>query len=398
MNTIEEALIDLSSGKMVVVLDDEDRENEGDLVCSAELCTPEMVNFMATHGKGLICVSITEKKAQELNLELMVRHNSSLHETKFTVSVDYAHGTTTGISAYDRAKTIRALCKADTKPEDLLRPGHVFPLIAHSEGVLRRAGHTEASVDLMRLSGLRPAAVICEIINDDGTMSRLDDLKVFADKFNLKMITIKDLIAYKIKIESIVSKVAETRLPTQYGEFKLVVFENNFDHQEHIALIKGDISGDEPVLLRVHSECLTGDIFHSLRCDCGEQLANALEMINKEGRGVLLYMRQEGRGIGLTNKIKAYKLQDQGLDTVEANIHLGFDPDPRDYGIGAQILRLLGIKKMRLISNNPTKRVGLESYGLEVVEQVPIEVTPNDINRNYMLTKKNKMGHILKKI
>lgn len=398
MNTIDEALADLSSGKLIIVLDDEDRENEGDLVCSAELCTPEMVNFMATYGKGLICTSITEKRALELNLEPMVKQNSSLHETKFTVSVDYAHGTTTGISAADRAKTIRALSKSDTKPSDLLRPGHIFPLVAHNEGVLRRAGHTEASVDLMRLAGLEPSAVICEVMNDDGTMSRLDDLSLFAKKYDLKMITIKDLISYKIKNDSIVSLVVETRLPTQHGEFRLAVFQNNYDKQEHVALIKGDISGDKPVLTRVHSECLTGDIFHSLKCDCGEQLDKALNLINEEGRGVLLYMRQEGRGIGLVNKIKAYELQEKGYDTVEANIHLGFDPDPRDYGIGAQILRLLGVSKMRLLSNNPTKRVGLESYGLEVVEQVPIEVNPNDVNKNYMLTKKVKMGHILKKI
>ncbi len=398
MNTIEEALVDLSLGKLIIVLDDEDRENEGDLVCSAELCTSEMVNFMATYGKGLICVSITEKRAQDLNLDLMVRHNSSLHETKFTVSVDYAHGTSTGISASDRALTIRALSKMDTKPSDLLRPGHIFPLIAHNEGVLRRAGHTEASVDLMRLAGLRPSAVICEIMNDDGTMSRLDDLEVFAQKYNIKMVTIKDLISYKIKIDSLVTKVAETRLPTRYGEFKLAVFENKYDHQEHIALIKGEIKNDEPILIRVHSECLTGDIFHSLRCDCGEQLNKALEIINKEGKGILLYMRQEGRGIGLINKIRAYELQEHGLDTVEANIHLGFKPDPRDYGIGAQILRSLGVSKMRLLTNNPKKRVGLESYGLEVIEQVPIEIPPNDINKNYMYTKKVKMGHLLKKI
>lgn len=398
MNTIEEALVDLSLGKLIIVLDDEDRENEGDLVCSAELCTSEMVNFMATYGKGLICVSITEKRAQDLNLDLMVRHNSSLHETKFTVSVDYAHGTSTGISASDRALTIRALSKMDTKPSDLLRPGHIFPLIAHNEGVLRRAGHTEASVDLMRLAGLRPSAVICEIMNDDGTMSRLDDLEVFAQKYNIKMVTIKDLISYKIKIDSLVTKVAETRLPTRYGEFKLAVFENKYDHQEHIALIKGEIKNDEPILIRVHSECLTGDIFHSLKCDCGEQLNKALEIINKEGKGILLYMRQEGRGIGLINKIRAYELQEHGLDTVEANIHLGFKPDPRDYGIGAQILRSLGVSKMRLLTNNPKKRVGLESYGLEVIEQVPIEIPPNDINKNYMYTKKVKMGHLLKKI
>jgi len=398
MNKIEEALSDLASGKIIIVLDDEDRENEGDLICSAELCTSDIINFMATNAKGLICVAITEKRAEQLNLEPMVRNNSALHNTKFTVSVDYAHGTTTGISASDRAKTVRALAKADTKPSDLLRPGHIFPLIAHNEGVLRRAGHTEASVDLMKLAGLEPAAVLCEIINEDGTMSRYPDLAKFAEKFNLKMITIKDLIAYKLKIENLVEKIAETKLPTDFGEFRLVAFENKYDRKEHIALIKGEINSDEPVLTRVHSECLTGDVFHSLRCDCGEQLEGALKLIQNEGNGVLLYMRQEGRGIGLINKIKAYELQEKGLDTVEANIHLGFEPDPRDYGIGAQILRTLGVKKMRLITNNPQKRVGLESYGLEVVELVPIEVQPNEINKNYLKTKKNKMGHILKKI
>lgn len=398
MNKIEEALSDLASGKIIIVLDDEDRENEGDLICSAELCTSDIINFMATNAKGLICVAITEKRAEQLNLEPMVRNNSALHNTKFTVSVDYAHGTTTGISASDRAKTVRALAKADTKPSDLLRPGHIFPLVAHNEGVLRRAGHTEASVDLMKLAGLEPAAVLCEIINEDGTMSRYPDLVKFAEKFNLKMITIKDLIAYKLKIENLVEKIAETKLPTNFGEFRLVAFENKYDRKEHIALIKGDINSEEPILTRVHSECLTGDVFHSLRCDCGEQLEGALKLIQNEGKGVLLYMRQEGRGIGLINKIKAYELQEKGLDTVEANLHLGFDPDPRDYGIGAQILRTLGVKKMRLITNNPQKRVGLESYGLEVVELVPIEVQPNEINKNYLKTKKNKMGHILKKI
>jgi 3,4-dihydroxy 2-butanone 4-phosphate synthase/GTP cyclohydrolase II len=398
MNKIEDALSDLASGKIIIVLDDEDRENEGDLICSAELCTSDIINFMATNAKGLICVAITEKRAEQLNLEPMVRNNSALHNTKFTVSVDYAHGTTTGISASDRAKTVRALAKADTKPSDLLRPGHIFPLVAHNEGVLRRAGHTEASVDLMKLAGLEPAAVLCEIINEDGTMSRYPDLVKFAEKFNLKMITIKDLIAYKLKIDNLVEKIAETKLPTEFGEFRLVAFENKYDRKEHIALIKGEINSDEPVLTRVHSECLTGDVFHSLRCDCGEQLEGALKLIQNEGNGVLLYMRQEGRGIGLINKIKAYELQEKGLDTVEANIHLGFEPDPRDYGIGAQILRTLGVKKMRLITNNPQKRVGLESYGLEVVELVPIEVQPNEINKNYLKTKKNKMGHILKKI
>ncbi len=398
MNTIEEALEDLASGKVIIVLDDEDRENEGDLICSAELCTPEIINFMASNAKGLICVSINEKRAEELNLEPMVKQNSALHQTKFAVSVDYAHGTTTGISAADRAKTVRALAKSETKPSDLLRPGHIFPLIAHNEGVLRRAGHTEASADLMQLAGLNPAAVLCEIINEDGTMSRLPDLEVYANKYDMKMITVKDLIAYKIQKEDLVELVAETLLPTSFGEFKLVVFVNKYDNQEHVALIKGDISGDKPVLTRVHSECLTGDIFHSKKCDCGEQLDEALRLINKEGRGILLYMRQEGRGIGLVNKIKAYALQEKGYDTVDANTHLGFDPDPRDYGIGAQILRKLGVRDMLLLTNNPKKRVGLESYGLNVIEQIPLEILPNDVNKSYLLTKKNKMGHLLKKI
>ena len=398
MNTIEEALIELASGKMIIVLDDEDRENEGDLICSAELCTPEMINFMSSHAKGLICVSITEKRAAELELEPMVKQNSALHQTKFTVSVDYAHGTSTGISAIDRAKTVRALAKKDTKPSDLLRPGHIFPLVAHSEGVLRRAGHTEATVDLMNLAGLNPAGVLCEIINEDGTMSRLPQLEVFAKKYDFKMITIKDLIAYKIKKENYVRKVSEAELPTDYGTFRVVVFENTFDGQEHVALVKGKIDSDNPVLIRVHSECLTGDVFHSMRCDCGMQLNNAMKMIDENGTGILLYMRQEGRGIGLANKIRAYALQEQGLDTVDANVHLGFDPDPRDYGIGAQILRSLGVKKMKLITNNPKKRVGMESYGLEVVEQIPIVVPPNKVNKKYLLTKKNRMGHLINNI
>jgi 3,4-dihydroxy 2-butanone 4-phosphate synthase/GTP cyclohydrolase II len=395
MNTIEEALADLASGKMIVVLDDEERENEGDVICSAELCSPEMINFMSSKAKGLICVSITEERAAQLDLEPMVRNNSALHETKFTVSVDYAHGTSTGISALDRAKTARALAKKSTKPSDLLRPGHIFPLIAHNEGVLRRAGHTEASVDLMRLAGLDSCGVLCEIINEDGTMARLAELKIFAKENNFKMITVKDLIAYRLKSDNLVKLVASAILPTEHGDFTIHVFENTYDGFEHVALVKGDINSDYPVLVRVHSECLTGDVFHSLRCDCGSQLDKALEMIDKSKSGVLLYMRQEGRGIGLANKIKAYALQEQGLDTVEANLHLGFEPDPRDYGIGAQILRSLGVKKMKLITNNPKKRVGLESYGLKVSELVPIEIKPNETNKGYLMTKKLKMGHIL---
>ncbi|MDX9790093.1 MAG: bifunctional 3,4-dihydroxy-2-butanone-4-phosphate synthase/GTP cyclohydrolase II [Candidatus Kapabacteria bacterium] len=395
LNTIEEALADLASGRLIIVMDDEDRENEGDLIASSELCTPELINFMATHAKGLVCVAITEERAKELELEPMVRNNSSLHETKFTVSVDYAHGTSTGISAFDRAATIRAITKSDTKPEDLLRPGHIFPLIAHNEGVLRRAGHTEGAVDLTRFAGLMPSGVLCEIINEDGTMARMPQLIEFSRKHNLKIITIKDLIAYRLKRETIVENVAQANLPTEYGNFNIKVFANKIDGLEHVALYLGEISDTEPTLVRVHSECLTGDVFGSRRCDCGEQLHESLKMISQNGSGVLVYMRQEGRGIGLINKIKAYNLQENGLDTVEANVHLGFLPDPRDYGIGAQILSNLGVKKMKLITNNPKKRVGLESYGLEVVELVPMEIIPNNFNRNYLKTKKNKMGHFL---
>jgi 3,4-dihydroxy 2-butanone 4-phosphate synthase/GTP cyclohydrolase II len=395
MNTIEEALRDLVSGKMIIVMDDEDRENEGDLIASAELCTPETVNFMSSYGKGLICASVTEQRAEELNLDVMVRDNSALHDTKFTVSIDYVHGTSTGISAYDRAATLRSLANKDTKPEDLARPGHIFPLIAVKEGVLRRAGHTEATVDLMRLAGLKPCGVLCEIINEDGTMARKPELEVFAEKHELKIITVKDLIAYRFRKESMVESVATAQIPTAHGDFTLHVFANILDGKEHVALVKGDIEDDDTAMVRVHSECLTGDVFGSLRCDCGPQLHTALELINKEGKGVLLYMRQEGRGIGLINKVKAYALQEEGLDTVEANEHLGFEPDPRDYGIGAQILAKLGVKKMKLITNNPKKRVGLIGYGLEVAELVPLEIEPNEINRNYLETKKYKLGHLL---
>lgn len=395
MNTIEEALKDLVSGKMIIVMDDEDRENEGDLICAAELTTPEIVNFMSTEGRGLICVSITQERAKELDLDLMVRDNSALHETKFTVSVDYAHGTSTGISAYDRAATIRALAYKDTKPKDLLRPGHVFPLIGMNEGVLRRAGHTEASIDLMRLANLKPAGVLCEIIKEDGSMARRDDLFEFGRKHNLKIITVKELIAYRFRTEKLIKRVAQANLPTDYGEFKVIVYENQIDKFEHIALIKGDWKEEEEICVRVHSECLTGDVFGSQRCDCGQQLHEALKLIEKAGKGVLVYMRQEGRGIGLINKIKAYELQEKGYDTVEANEMLGFLPDARDYGIGAQILADLNVKKMKLLTNNPTKRVGLESYGLSVTELVPLEFEPNDNNRNYLSTKKSKLGHIL---
>lgn len=401
MNSIDEAIVDLKAGKLVIIMDDEERENEGDLVCSAELCTKEMVNFMSSFGKGLICAPVSAEIAQKLELEMMVNNNTSLHTTGFTVSVDYLHNTTTGISAADRAKTINALASADTLPADLGRPGHIFPLLAVKEGVLRRAGHTEAIIDLMKLADLKEAGVLCEIINEDGTMARKKDLIIFAKKHNLKIITVKDLIAYRLERENIVECVAKAKLPTQHGNFTILGFQNSVDKLEHIALVHGELEDnfrlkgnlDEPILVRVHSECLTGDVFASLRCDCGSQLHHAMEMISQEERGVVLYMRQEGRGIGLLNKVKAYQLQDNGYDTVEANIKLGFAADPRDYGIGAQILRKLGIKKMRLLTNNPQKRVGLESYGLEVVETIKINPTLNEHNRAYLETKKNKMGH-----
>lgn len=395
MNTIEEIIEDLSLGKMAIIMDDEDRENEGDIIAPAELCTAETINFMSKYARGLICVALTEERADELGLEVMVRDNSAFHETRFTVSVDYAYGTSSGISAFDRAATVRALANKETKPTDLLRPGHIFPLIARKGGVLRRAGHTEAVVDLMKLASLKPVGVLCEIMNEDGTMARRDNLIEFSKIHNIKIGTIKDLISYLIKTNIYVEEIADAFLPTIYGDFKIKLFKNTIDGTEHTALIKGEWAKDEPVLVRVHSECHTGDIFGSLRCDCGPQLHKAMEMIEKRGQGVLLYMRQEGRGIGLSNKIKAYKLQELGLDTVEANLALGFDADPRDYGIGAQILRLLGVTKMILLTNNPKKRVGLEGYGLEIVDTLPIEIDPNPNNIKYLETKKYKMGHIL---
>lgn len=395
MNTIEEALKDLSAGKMIIVMDDEDRENEGDLIASSELCTPEIVNFMSSKGKGLICVSITEERAKELELDVMVRDQSALHSTRFTVSVDYLHGTSTGISAFDRAATIKALIDEKTVPSDLGRPGHVFPLIAVEGGVLRRAGHTEATVDLMKLAGLKPSGVLCEIINEDGSMARKPDLEVFAQQYDLKICTVKDLIALKFQRDSLVKAVAKAKLPTEFGEFDILLFENSLDGKEHIALVKGTWEQDEVIPVRVHSECLTGDVFASNRCDCGDQLHSAMKMIDSYGKGVLLYMRQEGRGIGLLNKLKAYSLQETGLDTVQANEHLGFPPDPRDYGIGAQILANLGVRKMKLITNNPKKRVGLQSYGLEVVDLLPIEIEPKEENLTYLRTKKLKLGHLL---
>ena len=377
LNSIPEAVEALKQGEIIIVVDDEDRENEGDFIASAELITPEIVNFMTKHGRGLICVPLTESRCEELDLQLMVGKNTSSHETPFTVSVDLiGYGCTTGISASDRAKTINALANKDTKPEELGRPGHIFPLKAKDRGVLRRSGHTEATIDLMRLAGLTPAGVLIEIMNDDGTMSRLPELSELAQKFNLKLVSIKDLIAYLLDRESLITRGEEVSLPTAHGDFKIVPFRQNSNGAEHVALIKGNVSDSEPVLVRVHSSCMTGDIFGSKRCECGDQLQASMQMIEKEGRGVVVYMQQEGRGIGLVNKIAAYKLQDEGMDTIDANIHLGFDADERDYGVGAQILRNIGVTKMKLLTNNPVKRVGLEAYGLAISEIIPIEVKP----------------------
>jgi 3,4-dihydroxy 2-butanone 4-phosphate synthase/GTP cyclohydrolase II len=395
LHTIEEAIHDLASGKMIIVVDDEDRENEGDIVCASQFCTPEMINFMATKARGLICVSITEQRARELRLATMVESNTALHGTKFTVSVDYIHGTTSGISTFDRAVTVRAMADSETKPEDLGRPGHIFPLMAVEEGVLRRAGHTEAVIDLMRLANLKPSGALCEILNEDGTMARLPELLKFAEEHDLKIISVKDLIAYRLKRDHLIKHLAEAQLPSDYGTFTIKVYQNIVDGKEHVALVKGTWEEDEAVLVRVHSECLTGDIFGSLRCDCGPQLHAALKQIEEAGKGVLLYMRQEGRGIGLANKLKAYALQEKGMDTVQANEELGFKPDLRDYGIGAQILVDVGVRKMRLLTNNPKKIVGLESYGLEMVERVGLDIEPNSHNHHYLETKKSKMGHLL---
>ena len=397
LDSVEVAIEAIKKGELIIVVDDEDRENEGDFICAAELITPEKVNFMATHGRGLICAPITEDRCDELELELMVGNNTSLHATPFTVSVDLlGQGCTTGISASDRAKTIYALSNPNTKPEELGRPGHIFPLRARNKGVLRRSGHTEAAVDLARLAGLSPAAVLVEIMNEDGTMARLPELIEIAAKYNLKLISIKDLIAYRLNEESLIVKGVEVSLPTRFGQFRLIPFKQISNGIEHIALIKGTWQKDEPVLVRVHSSCATGDIFGSLRCECGEQLHKAMETIEKEGQGVIVYMNQEGRGIGLMNKIMAYKLQEEGLDTVDANVELGFDADERDYGVGAQILRELGICNMRLMTNNPIKRIGLEGYGLKIVENIPIEIQPNQYNESYMKTKHERMGHTLK--
>ncbi|PDO10179.1 MAG: bifunctional 3,4-dihydroxy-2-butanone 4-phosphate synthase/GTP cyclohydrolase II [Candidatus Reconcilbacillus cellulovorans] len=394
LNTVEEAIYDLMLGKVVIVVDDEDRENEGDFVALAEKATPEVVNFMIREGRGLVCVPITEERAEQLDLQPMVAWNTDYYGTAFTVSVDHV-STTTGISAFERSRTIRALIDPNAKPQDFRRPGHVFPLIAKKGGVLRRAGHTEAAVDLARMCGSFPAAVICEVIREDGAMARLPDLVRIAEKHDLKIVTIRDLIRYRNEKEKLVKREIEVRLPTDYGLFTAVGYSNEVDQKEHVALVKGKIDPDRPTLVRVHSECLTGDVFRSHRCDCGPQLAAALSRIAEEGCGVLLYLRQEGRGIGLLNKLRAYKLQEQGLDTVDANLRLGFAPDLRDYGIGAQILKDLGVRKMRLLTNNPRKIVALAGYGLEVVERVPIQVRPNEDNVDYLRAKQLKLGHLL---
>lgn len=396
-NTISEALCDLKEGRMVVVVDDEDRENEGDLLMAAEKATAEAINFMITFGRGLVCVPLTAQRVEELNLPLMVTENTEGYNTAFTVSVD-DKGATTGISAHERAVTICKLIDPATMPGDLVRPGHIFPLQAKEGGVLRRAGHTEAAIDLTRLAGLYPAGVICEIMNDDGTMARIPELMEFVRSHDFKIITIADLIRYRMQKEKIVWRVAETDLPTKYGEFKVIAYKNSVDSEVHLALVKGEVALSEPVLVRVHSECLTGDVLYSLRCDCGNQLIKAMKRINKAGRGVVVYMRQEGRGIGLINKIKAYSLQDSGKDTVEANEAMGFPPDLRDYGIGAQIIADLGIKKIKLLTNNPRKIKGLEGYGLNIAERIPLEITPGAHNFHYLETKKNKMGHYLAKV
>ena len=394
-DSVEKALEDLRNGKILIVVDDEDRENEGDFVTAAEKTTPSIINFLVKEGRGVLCAPVTAERARELNLEPMVESNTSLHETPFTVSVDYVHGTTTGVSAADRAATVRALIDPKAKPTDFARPGHVFPLRASDGGVLRRAGHTEAVVDLCRLAGLAPAGVLCEILHEDGTMARVPELMKIAEKFDLSVISVRSLIEFRMQREKLVQRIVTTRLPTQNGEFQLHLFRSKTDEKEHIALVKGEVKAEIPTLVRVHSECLTGDVFGSQRCDCNQQLFAAMRKVEQEGNGVILYMRQEGRGIGLVNKLKAYRLQDEGMDTVEANEKLGFRPDLRDYGIGAQILRDLGVGKMRLMTNNPKKVVGLQGYGLEIVERVSLEIDPNFHNERYLLAKRDKLGHLI---
>ena len=396
LNSVEEAIEDIRNGKLLIVVDDEARENEGDFICSAELITPEMVNFMALHGRGLICVALPEDRCEELELDLMVGINTSIHETQFTVSVDLlSEETTTGVSAKDRALTIKALVDPATKPSDLGRPGHIFPLKAKMKGVLRRAGHTEAVVDLTRMAGLKPGGALVEIMNDDGSMARLPDLQKLREKFDIKIIAIRDLITYTLERDSIIEKGERVKLPTEHGEFEFIPFRQTSNGLEHAALVKGNWTKDEPVLVRLHSSCFTGDIFGSMRCDCGPQLHKAMQMVEAEGKGVVIYLNQEGRGIGLLNKIKAYRLQDQGMDTVQANLKLGFGEDERDYGVGASIMRELGLGKVRLISNNPVKRAGLEGYGITIVEVIPLEIPSNPYNEFYLKTKADKMGHNL---
>lgn len=399
LNTIEEALEEIKKGNFVIVVDDADRENEGDLIAAAETITPERINFLETHARGLICAPITKERAEELDLPMMVSNNTSLHSTPFTVSIDLlTNDCSTGISAYDRAQTIKALANKDTKPEDFGRPGHIFPLRAQTKGVLRRAGHTEATIDLARLAGLYPAGVLAEIKKEDGSMARMPELMDMAIQYDLKIISVADLIKYRLQTESLVDRGEEVHLPTEHGDFMMIPFMQKATKKVHVALIKGEWTQDEPIMVRVHSSCATGDIFGSYRCECGEQLHKAMEMIEKEGKGVVVYLNQEGRGIGLMAKAEAYKLQEEGLDTVDANLHLGYKADERDYGVGAQILRNLGVTKMRLMTNNPKKRIGLESFGLEVVENVSIEIVPNKYNMFYMKTKKDRMGHLLNNI